>query len=240
MPQSHFTTVHRPGIHIALSTVKDGSMLNRENYDDAEVQAHRATFFTNHGLQQEQAVAVNVQYSDELSYKNYRGVTIADQNGGMDYHTVPIADALVTTEPGVVLFLPLADCVGVVLYDPIHRVVMLSHLGRHSLEVQSGMESVRYLEQQYETDPSTLQVWLTPAPSKTSYSIWKLNGQGMKEATFSQLLSAGVNADNITDHPSETDHDEQFYSHSEFLAGRRSDDGRYAIIAWLPDDDTEQ
>ena len=42
------------------------------------------------------------------------------------------ADALVTESPNVGLMLPIADCVGTVIYDPVQRRLALVHLGRHS------------------------------------------------------------------------------------------------------------
>lgn len=42
---------------------------------------------------------------------------------------VPGTDALVTTEPGVVLAMLVADCVPLVLVDPVHRVLGVVHAG---------------------------------------------------------------------------------------------------------------
>lgn len=143
---------------------------------------------------------------------------------------VPLADALVTTTPDLALFLPVADCVATTLYDEEHGVLMLSHLGRHSLEQQGGMKSVEYLIKNFNTHPEALKVWLGPAPSKETYPIFKLDNQGMKEAVFQQLQKAGVTFENITDNPADTATDERYFSYSEFLKGNKPE-GRIAMVA---------
>lgn len=228
-----FQVITEPGVCIALSNNEAGSLLNRDDYTDPEVITHRRSFLASFGLPLEQVVRVNVQYDDSYTYTAYREVGVRDYGSGAFDNEAPVSDALVTTDPQVILFLPLADCVGAILYDPLQHVLMMTHLGRHSLEVDGGVSSVRYLQDHYASDPASLRVWLTPAPSKEAYAIWKLDGAGMKESAIEQLLRAGIRTEHITNHPSETDHDPSFYSHSEYLAGRRSEDGRYGLFAWL-------
>ena len=80
--------------------------------------------------------------------------------------------------------MPLADCIGAVLYDEEHGVLMMSHLGRHSLEHNGGVKSVSYLEENYSSNPAKLKVWLSAAVSKESYKIYALDHKGMKEVAF--------------------------------------------------------
>jgi len=58
-------------------------------------------------------------------------VTAADRGRGALAGTSPVgpADALVTTEPGLVLTILVADCVPVVLYDPAAHVLACVHAG---------------------------------------------------------------------------------------------------------------
>lgn len=48
-------------------------------------------------------------------------------------HGTPVADALVTTEPGLTLLVRVADCVPVVLADPSSGVVGVAHAGRKGM-----------------------------------------------------------------------------------------------------------
>lgn len=218
---------------VAISTVTDGSMYNRHDPTDAEVIQNRIRFLKQHNLTLEQSTRLQIKYEGN-DYCRYRLVTPVDQGAGMRENNPIFADALITTTPGHVLMLPVADCVGATLYDPEHHVLLLAHLGRHSLEQQGGKRSVEFLTKHYQTNPKMLRVWLTPAPNKTAYPIWALNNQGMKEAALEQLHSAGIPNTNITDNPADTVTDLNYFSYSEFLKGNRDIDADYAMIAVMP------
>lgn len=132
--------------------------------------------------------------------------------------------------------LPVADCVGAVLFDASKAVLMVSHLGRHSLEQQGAMRSVEHLSKVFGCNPADIEVWLTPAPGKPSYQIWALDNQGMKEATFAQLTTAGILPEHIHDDERDTVLDHNFYSYSEFLKGNRKEDGDHMIAAVMTTD----
>ena len=208
-------------------------MLNREDESDSQVNANRNIFLSKHGMDIQHTTRVNVQYGDQHDYLTYLEVKRSAMGAGMQDANIPVADALITRTKGHALFLPLADCVGAVLFDPAHSVLMVSHLGRHSLERQGGIASIEFMKKHYKSDPSLMSVWLTPAPSKASYTIWALDNKGMKEAAYEQLIKAGILPQNIVDNAEETDQNTDYFSHSEYLAGRRKTDGRYAIVAEL-------
>jgi len=219
---------------VAISTVADGSMFNRENPTDPTVVDNRKKFLALHDIDIDHTTRVEVTFDFTLNdFCRYGEVSEKMKSDGM-YFTAPTAhDALVTTTVGHALFLPLADCVGATFYDPIHGVLGLAHLGRHSLEQQGGIKFVQYLTKNYGTVPKDIKVWLSPAPGKDIYPIWALDNKGMKEVTFEQLNTAGILKDNIIDNPIETDKDKNYFSYSEFLKGHRDIDGDHAMIAVL-------
>lgn len=217
---------------VAISTVADGSMYNRHDKQDISVIHNREVFLKKHRITLEQTTRVMTLYEGD-NYHRYREATVAERGAGMKDDQVAVSDGLVTTSLNHALFLPVADCVGAVLYDPTKHILMLSHLGRHSLEQDGGIRSVAYLNEKYGCDPKDLKVWLTPAPGKDVYPIWKLDNKGMKEATFEQLSTAGILPENITDNPADTTKDINYYSYSEFLKGNRKKDGDYAIVAMM-------
>jgi copper oxidase (laccase) domain-containing protein len=217
---------------VATSTVADGSMYNRNDHFDPEVFQNREKFLSVHGITIMQTSRVRVNY-DRTDFCEFIEVKEEDKGGGMSGDDIAIADALITKNAQHALLLPVADCVGAFLYDPLSHVLAVAHLGRHSLEQQGGFNLVTHLKRTYGSDPATLRVWLTPAPSKDNYKIWKLNNKGMKEATFEQLYAAGILQENITDNPAESDKDPNYFSYSAFLKGNRDIDGDYAIIAMM-------
>jgi copper oxidase (laccase) domain-containing protein len=223
---------------IAISRTKDGSMLDRHDPTNSEVIKNREEYLARLNIKMDEAtrlhtnMLVRATVEHDQDYCRYREVSEDDKGRGMRGDDL-VADALVTTHPGHALILPLADCVGAVFFDPEHHVLMLSHLGRHSLEQEGGKKSVEYLRSQYQSDPAKLKVWLTPAPSKESYPIWALDNKGMKEVTFEQLHAAGILPENIIDNQAETDKDPTYFSYSEFLKGNRPEDGDHMIVAMM-------
>ncbi len=218
---------------VATSTTKDGNMaITKDQSNKDEVIQNRRTFLSNLGINMEDATRVIIVYEGE-NYRRYREVDERDKATGMFNGDGAAADALVTRTPGQALFLPLADCVGTTIYDPEQQVLMLSHVGRHSLE-QSGAEtSVKYLVDNYGCHPEDLLVWLTPAPGKERYPLYAFDNRSFKDVVFEQLQTAGIRRQNITDDPTDTTNNPSYYSHSEFLAGRQADDGRYAMVAMM-------
>lgn len=223
---------------VSISRTKDGSMLDRHNPTNPDVIKNREKYLENLNIAMSQTTRLHtnmlnratVEHDD--NYCRYRSVTENDKGRGM-YENDIVADALVTTDSNHAFILPLADCVGAVFFDPDHHVLMLSHLGRHSLEQNGAVKSVEYLRDNFKSDPAKLKVWLTPAPSKATYPIWALDNKGMKEVTFEQLETAGISAENIIDDPAETDKDPTYFSYSEFLKGNRKEDGDHMIVAMM-------
>jgi len=218
-------------VSVSISTVSDGSMYNRTDPSDMDVIENRSAYLSRQGISIDASVRAKTSY-DRADFCRYVAVDTSDNASGMYGDEAPIADALITQTVGQTLFLAVADCVGAVFFDPVQQVLMLSHLGRHSLEQEGAAKSVHHLVTHYQSNPKNILVWLTPAPSKEIYPIWALDNKGMKEATFEQLASAGILSENITDNPIETDKDTRYFSYSEFLKGHR-EDGDHAIIATI-------
>ena len=224
---------------VAHSTVADGSMLNRENGRDPEVFEHRNKWLHSLGIDPASTYRICLTFGPNGNYCRYREVSPEDAPVNVYDADNEVADALVTTKPGTALFLPIADCIGTVLFDEEHSVLMLSHLGRHSLEQNGGVRSVQYLTEHYGTNPATLKVWLSAAIGKELYKIFALNNKGMKEVLYEQLAQAGVRFEYITDTNHDTGTHPDYYSHSEFLKGNKAESGRHAIVAMIVDNPGE-
>ncbi len=215
---------------VAISKVQDGTMYIPTEQENASVITNRAIWLEKQGIALDDTTRVHISY-DQDDFCRYRIVDAAQKGEGMRDGAGELADALVTTVPGQALFLPVADCVATTLFDPEYGVLMLSHLGRHSLEQDGGACSVAFLVETFGSKPEHIKVWLSPAPSKESYPIFKLDGSGMKEAVFEQLQRAGVLLENIIDNPADTAASDDYFSHSEFAKGNKSVEGRFAMVA---------
>lgn len=214
---------------IAISTTGDGPMSWAGGVVDREVEDNRRRFLQKHGATQDQTILVRSSYERD-GFTDYKSVGMNEAGDGLARPSAIISDGLATTEPGLTLFLPLADCVGTVLYDQAKQVIMLSHFGRHNLEQDGSQLSVEYLAETYGSRPGDLIVHLSPAASGKYYPLYKFDGKSLHEVAKGQLMVAGVLADNITIDGRDTFTNPDFYSHSAFLAGRKLSDGRHAMI----------
>lgn len=218
-------------VQVAISEVADGGMYQPTDQTNQVIIANRREWLMKQNIALEQTVRLRISYDGD-EYCKYKVVDETDAHKGMEDSDAPYADALVTTTPDLALFLPVADCVATTIYDEANGVVMLSHLGRHSLEQYGGQKSVEFLKNEYGSVPKDLKVWLGPAPGKEAYPIYALDGQGMKEAVFAQLAAAGIAPENIIDTPADTTTDPRYFSYSQFLKGEKPE-GRFAMVTMM-------
>jgi YfiH family protein len=93
------------------------------------------------GVLARNVAAVTRAFVGEEGLPLLRGLVRLHQVHGADVHVVeeptgehvPVADALVTRLPGVALMVRVADCVPVLLADPVAGVVAAAHAGRPGL-----------------------------------------------------------------------------------------------------------
>lgn len=223
-------TIFNSAVNAAVSEVRDGNMRFSDG-DDGAVRKNREAFLAAAGIDPRHTSLVRITY-DADDYARYRIVRESDKGKGViSGEEVEPADALVTDQPNHALFLLLADCVGAVLYDSEHHVLMVSHLGRHSVEIDGAVKSVQYLQRHFSSNPSRVKVWLSPGVGSASYPLKAFDGKGLHEVITSQLIRAGVKESHIENDAINTAASERYYSHSEFLKGNETGPARFAIVA---------
>ena len=205
-------------------------MHNRSDPLDQTVIRNREEWLSRNGIRSDDTTRLLIRFEGD-DYCRYKEVGDAESGINMYGDDDFIADALITTTPGHALFLPVADCIATTIYDPEHEVLMLTHLGRQSLEQNGGVRSVLFLSEKYGSNPAKLQVSTSPTINKDAYKIFKLDNKGMKEAFFEQMDVAGIARENIDDHSADTGTDDNYYSYSEFLQGNKPEDGCHAMVA---------
>lgn len=235
MIQHDQPTIFGDKIVVALSSVHDGTMsFSGNNHED--IRENRQAFLDLLGIDPFQVTLLHVTFEDTTDFTRYQ-VASDDQmgEGMLEPVSQTEADALVVTRPDHAIFLPLADCVGAVIYDPTNEILMVSHLGRHSVEVEGGRKSIDYLNQEFGSVPSDLLVWLSPAVGAESYPLHNLGNRGLHDIIIEQMTSAGVASGNIEASHVDTAESPDYFSHSQFKAGNRPEDGRFAVVAMMAD-----
>ena len=102
---------------VAVPSKNDGTMLNRiRGRHVAEVMNNRRRFCDQIGVSYEDVVYHVISYDQGQTFDTIDEVTEVDttrhNNEGV------FADALYTETAGIGLFLPVADCIATVIYDP--------------------------------------------------------------------------------------------------------------------------
>lgn len=229
-------TIFGDALIVGVSSYEDGNMSFGYDESDDEVVANRQMFLGQLGLEAGQVTQVKVIYADTTDFTRYHVIDDDQQGEGMLYAEYDFAaDALVVTRPDHALFLPLADCVGAIMYDPANQILMVSHLGRHNIEADGVVKSVKYLVEGFGSDPSELLIWLSPAAGAANYPLRSFNNRGLHEVVYSELVKSGVRHDHIEVSAVDTTESDEYFSHSQYLAEERDDDGRFAIVAMMRD-----
>lgn len=215
---------------IYVSSIDDGSVSEGGGKMGPNERRNQCAILAKHGKSAEDAILVRVSY-EETDFCKYV-IADAPMNGdGMSRQSTFVADGVVTSAVGTVLFLPLADCIGAVLYDKKQHIVMLSHLGRQNLEQQGGFHSVEFLRQKFQSQPRDIDVFLSPSVGKSTYPLYGFDGKSLKEVACEQLSAAGVEHIAIDERDTATSKD--LFSHSQFLKGRRLTNGRHTMLCYL-------
>lgn len=232
MIQKDQPTIFGPVLIAGVSSIDDGNMKFGVG-DESNVTENRRHFLNEFGIDPSHTTRVTITY-DTDDFAKYRIVTHHDKAVGMyDNDVVDYADALVVDRPNHALFLPIADCVGVILYDPSKQVLMVSHLGRHSVEVDGATKSVQYLVDHYGCDPAEVLVWLSPAVGGVTYPLKKFDGRSLHHVIKMQLAAVGISDSHIEASTVDTAHDANYFSHSEFLKDASNPAGRFAVVAMM-------
>ncbi len=229
---------------VAVSSKDDGTMLDRiRGRHVADVLENRRRFCDQIGINYDDVVYHVISYDQAQTFDATIEVTETDTTR---HNSEGIfTDALYTEAVGVGLFLPVADCIATVIYDPKRRALMLVHLGRHSTVAQLMSRAVRYFVE-CGSQAKELQIWMSPSITQKNYRMdyfdhtndtnWQnfcrqtadgiyLDMQGFNR---SLAIQAGVPADNIVISPIDTADDPNYFSHS---AGDTA--GRIAVVAMM-------
>ena len=125
---------------------------------------------------------------------------------------VPICDGLVTDRPGLALTMRSADCLPLIAFDPIHRVVGLAHAGWRGVKAGMPEQLVSAFVSHFQSSASDLQVAIGPGIGPCCYEVGSefdqfFPGQieirsgkrflDLKKMAVAQLNRAGVSSGQI-------------------------------------------
>jgi len=81
------------------------------------------------------------------------------------------ADAIITGTPGVALLMRFADCVPVLLFDPINCVIGLAHAGWMGTVKKIAKITVEKMKAEFGSKPNDIQAFIGPSISAINYPV---------------------------------------------------------------------
>lgn len=81
------------------------------------------------------------------------------------------ADGILTRNPAVTLFMRFADCVPILLYDPVQQVIGIAHAGWQGTYQQVAREAVEKMEACYGSRPGDILAGIGPSICQQCYEV---------------------------------------------------------------------
>lgn len=92
------------------------------------------------------------------------------------------ADAILTDQPGVTLFMRFADCVPILLFDPRRRVIGVVHAGWKGTVQMIAAQAVLRLQEQFGVNPADILAGIGPSIACHHYAVGPEVAQAVQQA----------------------------------------------------------
>lgn len=234
-----------------VSDTTDGNLsffFNGQAADSNKVANNRENFFKKIGVDIAKTVGIWVEGEDRVlvADRDVAGISMIDKEHALR------CDALVTNQKNLYLFLLIADCLPVILYDPKNVALGIVHVGWRGADLEIVKKTLKLMKKEYATDPAHVIVGFGPAARKNSFVktnpsqkndprwqdfLEKTDDENFKVDVVgfckSQLLDSGVLSQNIYDCDIDTITDINFFSHYRQNNQPHPQQGRFACVVGL-------
>lgn len=231
----------------AVSSRPDGNMAFQYG-DKAKVLQNRQRFLEKNDIHSQSVVVAQNQHGTEI--------VVVDRSmigrGFDNLDTAPKADALVTTDRDIALFLLTADCIPLLLVDRAESVLALVHVSWKTATLGLPQKIVALVGEKFGIQAENLRALFGPSIHKESYILTppleqenSSQWQHFLEPTSSgkvkidligfttqQLVEAGLSKNQMIYSPIDTAKSADFFSH--YRSKRTNEpEGRFATVASL-------
>jgi polyphenol oxidase len=223
------------------STIKDGN-LSITKGDPNEAVENRIKFLSKHKLTENQIVTMDLSHS-----------TISKLVSSFDLGKSVKADALISDDPNLTLFMLTGDCIPLALIDPTSNSFSLIHLSWQNLHKGILTEVISTFILAFHSNPTKLVAKFGPSigpccyqqkdPQQKKDQKWKpfikpIDGTYSVDIwgfTEQELFNLGLQKQNIDNPQLCTYHSGKYFSHHKALKEKLPYDYRFATILKLKD-----
>lgn len=240
-----------PGVKFAISKVEDGDMsfitgqLNLDEKFQDKVYKNRKKFLEKNNIDIKDLVVMYCPHEDVITVVEdlHKGYGVKEFATGLN------SESIITDKKGIVLGFMIADCIPIMLYDPVNKVIALAQFGWRSAGELIAYKTASRMVDGFDSRPEDILVYIGPGIRKESYiypsleqkdsEIWKLYINKVKKGGFSvdlitfakdQLLNRGILPENIEDSGIDNAKDHDYFSHYRSTQKGLLDDGRFMAI----------
>lgn len=182
--------------------------------DEAETIKNQEKFARRVGV--EKVARINTRYENRDDFTEYK-IVAADNFDKFDTNQpeddIEISDGIVTKEKNLGIILPLADCLGMVVYCPKKKILGLLHAGRHNIEQFGPRKFIEKMCSEFGCKTKDLKVYFSPC-ARSNYPLHKFNNMSIQDTVKMQLKEVGVLPENITENLDDTTTSEEYPSNS--------------------------
>lgn len=125
---------------------------------------HQKIFLNSLGIEKEALFRVDQVHGNHVYILKDSGVSVSEVSQCK-------ADAIITDIPDYPIMVLTADCVPIVIYDPIKHVVGVVHAGRKGTQKQVLTNTIEALLREYNSNPKDLIVGMGPAIRGCCYDV---------------------------------------------------------------------
>jgi len=176
--------------------------------DDSEaVLRNRKNVCKSFGIAEKRLIAANQIHSKNVMIVDEK--VLAKHQAHEDIEDV---DAFITNIPGVALMMKVADCQGILMFDPVQKVVAAIHAGWRGLMKDVSGAAIDLMKKKFKVKPENLIVGISPSlgpccsffsdPKKELSAQFKpyigtRNKVDLWKFSTDQLVRHGIQADHI-------------------------------------------
>jgi len=227
-------------LRYGISDVSDGNMSFKFGKEE-EVLDNRKNFLNKIKAPLNKCIGISLAHDSQIlavSQKDASECAVKTKEG----------DALLTNKVGLFLFMITADCLPIILFDPIKMIVALVHCGWKSTEEKIIQKTISKMMASYKSKASDIVAAIGPGIHKESYKFenpavenlpgWKPFLNKLKTGEYEidlvgynvfQLEKGGILPKNIELSSIDTVKDKNYFSHYRSVRTGESE-GRFCTI----------
>ncbi|MDY0321139.1 MAG: peptidoglycan editing factor PgeF [Arcobacteraceae bacterium] len=142
------------------TTTDDGNMAYYTTQDENSVNINRSKLSNKYGFNLSALRYMNQVHGNHIEIVDFDSPNLILE-----------CDGIITKEKNLPLMVQIADCIGVVLYDSVKKVIGVAHAGRNGTFLDISSKMITKMNESFGTDSSDVQAYLSPSIQKCCYEV---------------------------------------------------------------------